>query len=93
MTIVTSPLGFRTETLPMTDVSPDIIPVPVERFESGYKPTYSYRVDDAYMWQIGPRRWRLRYTTSHDTFTDHRTLKDARREFTRRAGLDLRQEV
>ena len=83
----------RTHHVPFITPSADVIPVPVDRCESGYKPSHEYRVDDAYMYRVGPRRWRLRYTGAHnvDSWTDHATLRDARRQFTLKAQLDLRE--
>lgn len=82
----------RTHVVTLPDVSPDIVPVPVTTFESGYKPQHQYLVYDAYFYRVGPRRWRMRFTGPHnvDSWTDHRTLRDARRHFCTRAGLDLR---
>lgn len=81
----------RTHVVQVITPDPDAIPVPVTPFEGGYKPQHQYLVYDAYFYRVGSRRWRMRYTGDHnvDSWTDHPTLRDARRHFTRRAQLDL----
>lgn len=72
-------------------------PVPVERFEAGYKPTYIWRTEDCYIWHNAkpgmPRSivdveggpWILRV---NETFSGHRTLYEARIEASRRLGVE-----
>lgn len=62
--------------------------IPVERHEAGYRPTYSYRVEDCYIWR-DPKwhtseKWQLRI---NNTFTTHRTLRAARIEAARQMGI------
>lgn len=81
----------RTHVVQFIETPTDLVPVPVEPFEAGYKPQGQYLVDDACFYRVGARRWRMRFTGAHnvDSWTDHRTLREARQHFCHRTGLRL----